>query len=260
MRSILVYADRSPAMEPRLQSALALARSFGGHVTVLIDTPTTRYIAMDPMGGSYLSTQALNNALEEDDRQAAALEARLSREDVPFDIQRSDIEPVPALATAGRLADLTVISRSSGLAGELALGSRTPVLVLQDDRTLAVPLARVCVAWDGGDEAALALRLAIPLLTTADTVQVLTVEEKAAGLIPDDALRYLARHGVSAEFVELKREGTTEATLAKAVADAGADLLVMGAYGRSRMREFLFGGVTRHFIEDDAAPALLLAH
>jgi nucleotide-binding universal stress UspA family protein len=260
MRSILVYADRSPAMEPRLQSALALARSFGGHVTVLIDTPTTRYIAMDPMGGSYLSTEALTAALEEDDRQAAALEARLARDDVPFDIVRSDIEAVPALATAARLADLTVVSRSSGLAGELALSSRTPVLVLPDDRTLAAPLARAVVAWDGGDEAALALRLAAPLLASAGAVQVLTVEEKPSGLVADDALRYLARHGVSAELVELKREGTTEATLARAVADAGTDLLVMGAYGRSRLREYLFGGVTRHFIEDATAPALLLAH
>ena len=134
------------------------------------------------------------------------------------------------------------------------------MLVLPDDRTLDVPLARAVVAWDGGDEAALALRLAAPLLATAASVQVLTVEEKPSGLVAEDALRYLARHGVSAELVERQREGTTEATLAKAVADAGADLLVMGAYGRSRLREYLFGGVTRHFIADDAGPALLLAH
>jgi nucleotide-binding universal stress UspA family protein len=58
----------------------------------------------------------------------------------------------------------------------------------------------------------------------------------------------------------LTREGSTEATLANAVANAGGELLVMGAYGKSRMREFLFGGVTLYFLEESTAPALLMAH
>ena len=260
MRSILVYADRGAAMEARLATAMAIARASQGHVTVLVDTPVTRFIAMDPMGGSYLATDALKQALEEDDAQAAAIEQQLSRDDVPFDVIRSEGEPVDALAAAARLADLVILSRGSGLAGELALASRTPVLVIDDSAGLAVPLASACVAWDGGDESAHALRAAVPLLATAGAVHVITVKEKPGGFPATDALRYLSRHGIKAELHELARSGSTEETIATAVPRRQASVLVLGAYGKSRMREYFFGGVTRYFVEECASPALLLAH
>ena len=121
MRSILVHADRGAGMTARLETALSLARTTGGHVTVLIDTPVTRYVAMDPMGGSFVASDALKQALADDDANAAKIEAHLKNEDVPFDLVRSEAEPVEALAKAARLADIVVLSRSSGLAGELAL-------------------------------------------------------------------------------------------------------------------------------------------
>ena len=260
MRSILVHADRGPAMESRLETALAIARAFGGRITVLIDTPVTRYVAMDPMGGSYLASDALNDALDVDDRQADQIQARLSGQSVPFEVLRSEAEPVTSLAEAARLADLTVLSRSSAVAGDLALNSRTPLLVLPDQTPLAFPIARACIAWDGGDQAALALRLAVPLLASCGAVQVLTVEGGAEDLQAGAAARYLALHGIAAQLVELPRQGSVEETLSNAVTAACADLLVMGAYGHSRVREFLFGGVTRHFLENSQTPALFLAH
>lgn len=260
MRSILVYADRSPAMAARLETALALARASGGHVTVLVDTPITRYVSMDPMGGSYIASSAMQQALADDDAHAAAVETQLASEGVPFDVARSEAEPVEALAAAGRLADVVIVSRSTGLAGELALASRTPVLVLPDDKALPVPPAKASIAWDGGNEAAMALRGAVPLLARCASVEVLTVAEKPGGAPATDALRYLAQHGVKAQPQELARAGSTEETLAAAVARSGSELLVMGAYGRSRMREFLFGGVTLHFLQAKGGPALLMAH
>ncbi|MDE8653028.1 universal stress protein [Novosphingobium album (ex Liu et al. 2023)] len=260
MRSILVNADNHPELDTRIDTALALARSVGGHVTVLIDTPISRYIAMDPMGGSYVVSEALEQACAEDDARAAEVEARLARDDVPFDVIRSEAEPVEALARAARLADLVVISRSSGIAGELALSTRTPVLALTDGKPLAVPPRSVCIGWDGGDESALALRSAVPLLASASAVRLLTVAEKAGGFPATEALRYLSRHGIHAELEELQRRGSTEETLAVAVTRHDADLLVMGAYGKSRVREFLFGGVTAYFTAEKGGPALLLAH
>ncbi len=259
MRSILVHADRSAAMAARLETALGLAGACGGYLTVLVDTPFVRYVALDPMGGSYVASAALQQALDEDDAQAAALEAQLARQKVPFSVVRSEAEPVEALADAARLADVVVMSRATGLAGEVALAARAPVLVLRGDDPLAFPLTRASVAWDGGSESAMALRGALPLLARCPSVEVLTVAEKRTGLA-DDALRYLEQHGVPAVPRVLVRNGSTEATLARAAAESGAQLLVMGAYGRSRMRELLFGGVTRHFLEDESAPALLLAH
>lgn len=260
MRSILVNADRKPANDARIDSALAIARRFGGHVTAVVDTPVTRYIAMDPMGGSYVIAGALEQARADDDAAAAAIEERMARDDVPFDVLRSEDEPVSALASAARLADLVVVSRSDGLAGDLALASRTPVLALADGPPLELPIRRACVAWDGGEQAAAALRAAVPLLDGCEAVKVISVIEKSGGFPATDALRYLSRHGIHAEYEEHERRGSTEETLAIAVTQAQADLLVMGAYGKSRMREFIFGGVTAYFLADGKVPALLLAH
>jgi nucleotide-binding universal stress UspA family protein len=214
---------------------------------------------MDPMGGSYVMSDALDQAREVDDAVAAAVETQLAGSGVAFDVIRCEDEPVTALAHAARLADLVVVSRSGGLAGDLALTSRTPILALAD-KALDVPVRRACVAWDGGEQSAAALRGAVPLLATCHSVTLLSVIEKRGGFPATEALRYLARHGIGAEFEEHERRDSTEQTLAIAVTQAHAELLVMGAYGKSRMREFLFGGVTAHFLDAETAPALLLAH
>lgn len=260
MRSILIHGAGQPSMNFLLETGLSLARAHDGHVTVLIDTPIRHYVALDSMGSTYVASDALRQALARDDATAAAYEALLAGQDVPFDVQRSEAELVEALAAAARLADLVIVARSSGIAGELALTARAPVLLVPDGQRLGWPLTCACIGWDGGDEAAVALRSALPLLRDCADVHVLAVKEKSGGFPPTDALRYLSRHGIKAELSELARHGSIQETLARGVRDRGADLLVMGAYGKSRMREFLFGGVTEHFLTDAAGPALLLAH
>lgn len=260
MRSILVNADRKPTSGARVDTALDLARQLGGHVTVLVDTPVSRYIAMDPMGGSYVISEALDRARADDDAAAETVEAHLARGDVPFEVVRSEEDPVPALAAAARLADLVVLTRSGGMVGEVALSARAPILALPDEGGLNLPLRSAVIAWDGGEQSAAALKAAIPLLANCASVKVVSVIEKAGGFLATDALRYLSRNGIHAEYEELERRGSTEETLAIAVRQAQAELLVMGAYGKSRMREFLFGGVTAYFLADKGAPALLFAH
>jgi len=261
MRSILVQAGRDAGMTARLDTAMDIARAHQGHVTLLIDTPVDRFVTTDPYGGTYVAREALEAAIADDEALAEMFEGRLAADDVPFDVQQFEFLPLDAMASAARLADLAVVSRSCGYAGDLAVTARCPVLALADGKALANPVQTACVAWDGGDEAAHALRGAVPLLRGAREVRVLTVlTEKAEGFPPTDALRYLSRHGIKAELTELPRSGSIEETLAQAVSQAGADLLVMGAYGHSRVREFLFGGVTKFFLEEESAPPLLLAH
>ena len=100
----------------------------------------------------------------------------------------------------------------------------------------------------------------MPILQGCGNVFVLAVTEKQGGFAGLEALAYLSRHGVKAELVELARQGSTEETLVRAVSEKRSDLLIMGAYGKSRMREYLFGGVTQYFLTEPSAPALLLAH
>ena len=128
------------------------------------------------------------------------------------------------------------------------------------ERPLCFPLDSVAVAWDGSAEAAYALRCAVPLLRGAGEITLFTVEDALAEFPATDALAYLSRHGVSAELLVIQRVGSVEDTLAREVMLARPQLLVMGAFTHSRWREFLFGGVTRHFLECEDGPALFLAH
>jgi nucleotide-binding universal stress UspA family protein len=261
MRSILVYADRSEAMENRLQTALGLARAVEGHVSLLVDTPVANFLAMDAMGGGgYLAAEAVREAVSRDDAYADELAEQMRREDVPFDVLRGEEDPIDALVEASRLADLVVLSHGADLASELAVAGTPPILLAPRGRVLQFPIDCVAVAWDGSDEAAAALRGSVPLLKQAGEVHVLVVEDKSGVLPPLDAVTYLSRHGVKAEVQTIARVGSVEESLAAGVSRVQASLLVMGAFGHSRLREFLMGGVTRYFLELEDGPALLFAH
>jgi nucleotide-binding universal stress UspA family protein len=269
MKSILVHADSGPGMAARLDTAFAIARASGGHVTLLINTPFQRFVAMDPFGGAYLAAGALAEAQARDAALEAKLSADLANEDVPWDIIAGDGDLVAALASASALADLSIVSMvpasaerfdaSPMLAGDLALASRAPVLTLPDGAKPLDMVGPVLLGWNGSAEAATALRAAVPLLAGRQLV-LLRVGD-TAGKFPDtSALKYLARHGVSAELREIAASGrSVEEELEAAAIEMQAAMIVMGAFGHSRLRETLFGGVTRYLLDSARIP-LLMAH
>jgi len=168
----------------------------------------------------------------------------------------------------GRVADLILLGRVPEAAGaywqltlEAALlESGRPVLLLP--AASQVPVARsVAIAWNGSVEAARAASAALPILAKAARV-LLLAGEKDRPIEPSLAefAEWLDRHRIAAavETVALKGWPVGERLVADAVA-AGADLLVMGAYGRSRMRETIFGGATRSVLHESALP-VLMAH
>ena len=116
------------------------------------------------------------------------------------------------------------------------------------------------IAWDGSQEAAIAMRLALPLLRQAESVELLTVAEKPSDFPARDAAIWLSRHGVSATIIERADSGDGVETIIRAViSERRAAFLVQGAYGHSRLRETLFGGVTRGLLANAPVP-LFLAH
>jgi len=261
MRSILVQGGRDTAMTARLDTALDLARAHESHITIAIDTPIDRFVTVDPYGGAFVAREALDAALAADDDLAKAFAGRLEGDDVPFDVVQYETQPLEAMIAAARLADLAIVSRRCGYAGDLAIDAKCPVLILPGDKRAGFPLKSACIAWDGSDEAAMALRSSTRLLWGCPEVHVLTVlTEKPLGFPSTDALRYLSRHDIKAELHELEKSGSVEETLASAVSRLGGELLVMGAFGHSRLREFMFGGVSRYFLEQENGPALLMAH
>ncbi|MFC3172885.1 universal stress protein [Novosphingobium bradum] len=259
MRSILVHAEAGPAGRARIDTALSLARMTRGHLTLLVDTPVSRYVAVDGLGGGFVATDALKDAIAGDDAFAREIDSHLARGDVRCDVVRAERDPIDALADSARLADLVVVARREALASDLPLAVRCPVLAVNAEETLTFPLTRVAVAWDGSVEAATALRSAVSLLGDAE-VSVITVENASADFPATDAVAYLSRHGIKAELKVVERVGAVQETIARELGLLQPQLLVMGAFRHSRLREFLFGGVTRFFLDEPAGPALLLAH
>ena len=260
MRSIVLPADRTPGFVGRLETALAIARAQNGHLTVQIDTPINQFIVSDMYGGVMVATRALHEAGAADALLGERLDTKLAGEDVPFDIEERIDDPVDAICDTAVLADVIVADLGFARLSEVLVRSPTPVLALPTSPRPAALDGVAVVAWDGSKAAARALRAAVPLLRNFAAVQVLSVIPRNRLELPStDVLRYLSRHDIHAEYRELERENSIEETLAAEARRLNAGLIVMGAYGHSRLREFLTGGVTRYFVTS-AERALFLAH
>jgi nucleotide-binding universal stress UspA family protein len=141
-------------------------------------------------------------------------------------------------------------------AAQVVLSSGRPVLCVPHAGSFATLGQRVLVAWRGTRESARALHDALPLLVRARHVTLFTAGDGSAG--GEEALRHLADHGVEAELRQTALDGIDAGTaILNAVADVSADLLVMGAYGHSRMREFVFGGATSTVLRSMTVPTLI---
>lgn len=272
MKSILLYADGGPAFESRFQVALDLARSHSGHITFLQATPLSGYIIMDPMGGSYIPTGMLAKLRADEDQLRDTVAARMKVEGLAWDWTGYDGDVTQAVVSASRLADVILLSLDNSSRNirphpllsiaDVAVETRCPVLAVPTSSKSLNTGGTILLAWDGSHEAANALRLSLPMLRQAQAVHIVSIIEpkKASGFPSTEASEYLSRHGVSSELIERERGLLSIEEMIETVADEiGADLLVMGAFGHSRLREVLLGGVTRYFLKDSHIP-LLLAH
>ncbi|MBA3879997.1 MAG: universal stress protein [Sphingobium sp.] len=268
MRSMLVLADASPASTVRLQAALDIARLTNGHITLHVNTPLQRFVAMDPFGGSYLLADALAEAQENEAKLIADLTATLEREDVPWDMRTSTGIAADGLLTAAMLADLIVLSLGNSdddaasdpvrLVGDVVLASPCPVFAVPATIKPVVTTGTAIVAWSGTPESANALRAAVPLLAGARDVKLVTISNAPDFFPATDAACYLSRHGIHAEICERPHDDQpTAIALANAAEALGGDWIVMGAYGHGRFREQLFGGVTQRLLETAQLPLLL---
>jgi nucleotide-binding universal stress UspA family protein len=168
-------------------------------------------------------------------------------------------------------ADLVVIARPEsagqtagppGLAESLVLSSGRPIIMFPPRGTVS-QVRRILVAWNATRESIRAVADALPLLVRAKAVQVLVVDHErnraGHGQEPGaDIARHLTRHGAQVEVQRLSSEGKDVGHLLLSQAAAfGADLLVMGAYGHSHLREWMFGGVTRTVLYEAVLPVLM---
>jgi nucleotide-binding universal stress UspA family protein len=271
MKSILLHIDHDRAMSARLQVAFDIARATNGHITCL-QAVSYEVFAPGDFYGSAIAA-AMPVIKENAEKLRAETEAQLEHEGVPWDWRFVYGIAPHRLLEASPLADIVIVGAAeagsdgrgpSALVGDLALKAPVPVLVVPQDAGALDVGAPMLVAWNGSSEAAHALRAAIPLLACSCKVTLASVAEpsdKARFDFPStEGAKYLSRHGIDCEIVEIPRgEGSIADTLFSAAQVRDCGLMVMGAYGHSRLAELLLGGVTRRMLSEPLMP-ILLAH
>jgi nucleotide-binding universal stress UspA family protein len=273
-KTILVHCDAGRTTPGRLAVAAELAGRCGAHLSALhvrhrFEAPvfSDATAALDALYRTY--EQAVKT---EEAASSAAYQAALAGQRLSSDWRVVDGYAEDELVAAARYADLVVVGQRepdpmpeatpADLPERLALLSERPILVVPHIGAATPPGATVIVCWNGLREASRAAIGALPLLKTAARVIVLTIdaekgEQPEAG---ERAGQWLARHGVK---VTVQRDTAAASDVGNVIlsraADAAADLVVMGIYGHSRMREFVLGGASRTLLASMTVP-LLIAH
>ena len=270
MKTILFNANGDDGFSGRLDAVLDIARAFDAHVTLLHSVPYEAAGAIDPYGAAFAAMVPVWR--DEAERLRNRVLDDLSNEGVSWNWVEAAGPTALAMLHESSLQDLAVVgareprSTSTGpsfTAGELAVSADCPVLVLPDGCTRFDHEAPALVAWDGSAEASHALKAAVPFLRMAREVYLASVEEpqrrgKEHDLPPLDGADYLSRHGVSCQVVEITElDDGVAGALRKAAEIRHAGLIVMGAYGRARLTERIFGGVTRNMLADVQIPLLM---
>lgn len=198
-------------------------------------------------------------------------DAAAKRAGVSADTRTLEASMPGAASAFGQIArrfDLSVVAQSEPertLPEELIIEAALfdagrPVLVVPYIQKQGAKLERVVVCWDGSRNAARAIADAMPLLHRAKAVDVLIVASEAGKStdVPGaDIGQHLARHGLKVDVKRITADIEVADAILSHAADSGADLLVMGGYGHSRLREFILGGVTRNILQSMTVPVLM---
>ncbi|MES2128285.1 MAG: universal stress protein [Pseudomonadota bacterium] len=269
-KTILVQVDDSAAAPARMVLAARLALDYEAHLVGAAATGIARYIAdtvtfdaMAPDIAPLIASlrQRADLALDRFDQisAAAGLGTRERR--------RIDDEVDEGLRLQARYCDLAVVGQADpdGAAPgespqEVVLGSGCPVLVVPYGGAPAVAPKRVLLAWNGSAGALRAVHGALPMLRRASLVQVLVMGDSAHGAEPGaDLALYLARHHIKVEVLQEREDNSPGTVMLERAREHGSEMLVMGCYGHSRLREMLLGGATRTVLATMHLP-VLMAH
>jgi len=273
-KTILVHVDDSPQWPGRFDVAARLAADFGAHLVGLC-------LLRRPELPGYIRSAEIAEMLAQRARDAEdkvktsrqMLLDRLSHEGLSGECRVVEGEAEELASVHGRYADLLIISQADVNApnASAAMDDIQSVIFAAGRPLLLVPYTgkiktlgkNVFVAWNASREATRAVTDALPLLQRADKVTVMVVrpraDARAHGDVPGaDIAAYLARHGVKVDVMAEEGEGIDVGELMLSrVADLGSDLIVMGAYSHSRLRQWILGGATRTMLESMTVPVLM---
>jgi nucleotide-binding universal stress UspA family protein len=267
-KAILLHVDAEREQSPALDVAIGLGRRFEAALTGLV---TSRELAM-----MKLLLGAEHRAVRDFEARLAPLVAATrnrfmgacTRAGIEASLEEGEGNAAELLAFVGRVQDLIVVEQStSGLDGlgtdlveECAIVAGVPTLIVPRSGSAAEIGKCIAIGWNHSRQAAVALRGALPLICRAERVVVLAGHERDP--MPSvtkrpraDIRSYIARYSPNVEVRPIPSEASGAGLQAAAIA-SGADMLVMGAYGRSVWREFIFGGTTREVMAELRLPVL----
>jgi nucleotide-binding universal stress UspA family protein len=272
-KTVLVHCNDKDRVAHLAEFAAQVAGQFGAHLIGLSVTPPV-YVLPAGMPGTpdtLVIDEQCKAYRKDNPGMKVAFEAAARRHNSAADWREVDAghrSVTEAALEHASAVDLIVAGQKAGpgrldIADRLVLGSGRPVLIVPKSGAQREAGRRILVGWNARREAARAVFDALPLLKAAEWVKVVWVNPQyEGGLARDvpaaDACTALARHGVKCEATEAVRPRMNVGnTLLACAQDHGADLLVMGCYGHSRLREFAFGGASAHVLEHMSVPVLM---
>ncbi len=283
IRRLLLPLTGTAAGEAALGTALIVARMWDAHLTALHVRIDSRDVA--PLAGEGLSGAMIEEMMSATEKESSERSNAVRGMFDRFVAQHGVTvhEPTPGagatanfysvtgreedlVAQLARLADLTVVPHpeagddvsSSDALHAVLFDSGRPVLIAPQTAPAAVG-SRICIAWNGTAESAAAVQAAIPWMQRAQAVRMLYADEyQRRGPGASEVASYLALHDIQAEVTLFRpQDRDVGRGLLGAAREFGADLLSMGAYSHSRLRQLILGGVTRHVLEHATIPVMM---
>jgi nucleotide-binding universal stress UspA family protein len=272
IKDILVNLAIGAPRDVSGEYAISVAKAFNAHLTgtAFAYEPVITGSVLDGFAAGAVDSYRADNRkaaqAARDKFQEAARGATLTVE--AHVIEGTVAGAADTFSNMARSYDLSVVAQAhpdasvpEELIVEAALfGSGRPVLVVPYIQKTGLRLDRVMVCWDGGRSAARAIADAMPILKKAGAIEVVTIAERERRneIIGTDIAQHLARHGLKVELKPIvSRDTDVTGTILSYAADSSADLIVMGGYGHSRLREFVLGGATRGMLETMTVPTLM---
>ena len=277
MKTILLPITPRNSTSANLQTALLLARRFDSYIEgFALQSRISEFVTVD-MGTSIPLDTFKQESIEEAKKTRAMFEAFMQQQGVPHSSQAASglsfgwlddpLEGEGTVGNYGRVFDIIVLSRpdatSTGLDyGALESGlfeSGRPILLSPPSPPNQIA-TNILIAWNGSTEQTRAIAFAMPLLQRAERVTVLTIPGGAGvpGPSGEQMTQSLRHNGISASQLAVELDGrSTGETILATSRSLGCDLLIKGAYTQSRLRQFIFGGTTRHILANAMLPAFM---
>ena len=277
IKDIMVLCDAGDANDFRVETVLSFAKVYQAHVTGVYLIP---YPVIPVYGGAfpeaipYTSSDQLEKSTNIAKKLETKFKEKASELEIPCDWKTIDGVDVRYIIDNARYTDIVVVPQGYSRYGEentqkiddyLSIHLGRPLMVIPDLKKVFNLPKSIIIAWNESHEAARAVHDALPFLQYAERIQVASVsissdEEKASMIYCDDLRKHLSHHGINVDVVSLDQSAKgTGGTILESALEFDADLIVMGAYGHSRLKEIVLGGSTNYLLKHTTIP-LFLSH